>query len=166
MCENLNIPLKDLFYLIGIIITLYLGVKNISISNQNRKNNLRENVFKEQINFMIKLSNELIKLHRLLSFLNNKVSVTNEQQKEIIEQVLLIHELLLANSVIISNEILELTTITIEKANTFLQDKIENNQSDKEKFDEYFISFTNIISEFKRELGIQKLKKENEALFL
>jgi hypothetical protein len=166
MCETLNIPLKDLFYLIGIIITLYIGVKNISISNKNRKNNLRESVFKEQINFMIKLSNELIKLHRLLSFLNHKSSVINEQQKEIIEQVLLIHEILIANSVISSNEILELTTITIEKADTFLQDKIENDQSDKGKFNEYFISFTNIISEFKRELGIQKLKKENESLFL
>ncbi|UUW08680.1 hypothetical protein NLG42_21565 [Flavobacterium plurextorum] len=165
MFENFNIPLKDLFYLIGIIATLYLGIKNISLSNKNRKNSLRESVFKEQITFMLKLSSEVIKLHRSLSFLNNKTTVTDEQQKEIIEQILIIHEVLLTYSVICSNNVLELTKITIDNANTFLEYKIGKNESSEEKYNEYVVSFTNIMSQFKKELGIEKLKKENESLF-
>lgn len=164
--EISDITLKDLFYLVGIIVTLFLGIKNISILNTNRRNSLRESIYKEQLNFMMKLSDELIKLNRSLTFLHNNVGVvTIESKKELTEQILTIHEVVMTNSVICSDTIIEMVIIILEKANIYINDKYENKISDQKKFDNFFSSFTDIILEFKRELGIQELKKENNLLF-
>lgn len=162
-----NIPIKDLFYLVGIIVTLYLGIKNISILNTNRKNSLQESVYKEQMNFMLKLSGELIKFHRSMTVLrNNKWTVKDDHKLELAEQIVLIHEVLLSNAVICSDNIMELSGITLAKADIFIDDKYEkNNETDEDKFNDYFVSFLNIISEFKKELGIRELNKENQSLF-
>src|SRR4051812_8088673 len=110
MASISNIPIKDLFYLVGIIVTLLLGIKNISILNTNRKNSLRESVYKEQMNFMLKLSDELINLHRSMTYLcNNKWTLTDDNHQELLGQIVLVHEVLISNAVICSDNILDLT---------------------------------------------------------
>lgn len=116
---------------------------------------------------MIMLSGELIKFHRSMTVLrNNKWTVKNDLRHELTEQIVLIHEVLMSNAVICSDNIMELSGIMLAKADIFIDDKYgKNNETDEDKFKDYFLSFLNIISEFKKELGIRQLNKENQSLF-
>ncbi len=58
--------LKDKIFAIGIIATFLIGIINIAITIKNRKNSLRESLYKEQLIFFSKLMEENFKLHATL----------------------------------------------------------------------------------------------------
>ena len=55
--------LKDWFYLIGILLTFIVSVFSLFVNIKNRRNAIREHLYKEQLTFFLSLSSEL---HMLL----------------------------------------------------------------------------------------------------
>ena len=66
MCKYLisnNEELKNLFYFFGILTSALISFLSLLITLKNRRNQLRESLYKEQINFASKLSNEFYNIH-------------------------------------------------------------------------------------------------------
>lgn len=150
--------LKDIFYVVGIISALIIGLTNIYISFKNRRNSLRDTIHKAQLNYFNELLKELSELHRDLTFLANNRSIANDPK----EKVELIFKTSYSYMHLSSDKILDQTTDTIKTALEVIDCKDENQV--KEKFNNYFKNFRILISYIRKELGTDPLSKENQFL--
>ena len=80
--------LKDTFYLFGIFSTFIVSIVTLFIAFKNRKNSLRENLYKEQLNFVSKLTSEFYYLHSELTKINNGKEMNQDEIKVKIENIL------------------------------------------------------------------------------
>ena len=75
--------LKDMFYTFGILTTFILSSVNVYISFKNRKNSLRESLYKEQLSFISKLNSEFYNLHSDLSKLEKSQNLQFSIQRKL-----------------------------------------------------------------------------------
>ena len=95
--------LKDLIYFFGILISVSISFFSLIITIKNRRNQLRESLYKEQINFASKLSAEFYNIHYDLI----RVSKGNESNIQMATtKIENIFDLIFSNSHLISNELM------------------------------------------------------------
>ena len=153
-----TVNLKDIFYVVGIISAFIIGATNIYIALKNRRNSLRDNIYKAQLNFISDLLKEFYHLHRELTRLSNN-KATNGDPRDKIE---MIFETSFSNMHLSSEQTLNQISETLNKSLDFINCK--DNTQKKEKFDIYFSDFTNLISLLRKEIGTDPLSKENQLL--
>ncbi|MCL9805878.1 hypothetical protein NAT51_10115 [Flavobacterium amniphilum] len=154
--------LKDIFYTFGIFTTFILSSVNVYISFINRKNSLRESLYKEQLNFISKLNFEFYKLHSDLS----KLLETQSQQFDTKTKIETIFGVLFSNTHISPDIILTSATNTVESALEFLNNlSSENKDVIEEKFNIYFENYKNLRIVLRDELGVKSLSKANQKLY-
>lgn len=95
----------QIFTIVGILGSLLLGVMNYSILRQNRKNNLRELVFKEQVAFLIEFIGQIGMLSVLTEDLDIPDTNKDEKTTEIIKALDEIHFLLSKKSLILNTDL-------------------------------------------------------------
>ena len=100
--------LKDLIYFFGILISVSISFFSLIITIKNRRNQLRESLYKEQINFASKLSNEFYNIHYDLIRVNKGNESNIQMATTKIENIF---ELIFSNSYLISNELIIDSTI-------------------------------------------------------
>ncbi|MBS1536013.1 MAG: hypothetical protein JST78_13135 [Bacteroidetes bacterium] len=155
--------LKDTFYFFGIFSTFIISAVTLFIAFKNRKNALRENLYKEQLSFIGKLTTELYQLHADLTKINNSIEIDYSKTRLKIENVFAV---IYSNTHIGSDNILIKTANTLSHANDFLK-SIEDKKNDESKsdFKSYFKSYNELTNLMRNEMGVRSLSKENERLF-
>ena len=108
--------LKDMFYTFGILTTFILSSVNVYISFKNRKNSLRESLYKEQLSFISKLNSEFYNLHSDLS----KLEKSQNLQLDTKDKIEIIFGVMFSNTHISSDVILTSATNTLNSALDFL----------------------------------------------
>ena len=127
--------LKDMFYTFGILTTFILSSVNVYISFKNRKNSLRESLYKEQLSFISKLNSEFYNLHSDLS----KLEKSQNLQLDTKDKIEIIFGVMFSNTHISSDVILTSATNTLNSALDFLNNlNFENQRTVNEKFNVYF----------------------------
>ena len=155
--------LKDTFYLFGIFSTFIISVVTIIIAIKNRKNPLRENLYKEQLNFIGKLTTEFYHLHFDMTRINNGAEINRIETSAKIENV---YAVIFSNTHIGSDIILIKASATLSCVNKLLK-SLEEKKSEmvKKDFEAYFKHYTELTNIMRNEMGVQSLSKENEKLF-
>ena len=96
---------KDWITLGGILLTLGVSVYSLSINIKNRKNAIREHLYKEQIDFFVKLCKEFTELNNLIpSLFTKNEEFHKEVLKQFFEKASMIDELFESHNYIIPND--------------------------------------------------------------
>jgi hypothetical protein len=155
--------LKDTFYLFGIFSTFIISVATIIIAIKNRKNPLRENLYREQLNFIAKLTTEFYHLHADLTRIKNGTEISRIETGAKIENVFAV---MFSNTHIASDNILIKASATLNSVNEFLKNNEDKNtEMAKENFEAYFKNYKELTNIMRNEMGVHSLSKENEKLF-
>jgi hypothetical protein len=162
-CQIKPENLKDFFYLFGIFSTFIISVVTIFITFKNRKNTLRESLYKEQMNFISKLTNEFYNLHSDLSKLKNNHKIDIQETKLKIEKIF---GVMFSNTHIGSTKILEKSGDTLSSVTVLISEfENENIENFESNFETYFDNYRELINVIRIELGVNSLSKENQKLF-
>jgi hypothetical protein len=134
----------------------------IIITIKNRKNQLRENLYKEQLNFIGELTTEFYHLHADLTKKKNDIEISNVEISAKIENVF---GVMFSNTHIASDKILIKATSTLNCVNEFLKNIEEKNtEMMRENFEAYFKNYRELTNIMRNEMGVHSLSKENEKL--
>lgn len=151
--------LKDTFYFFGILPTFILSAITVIIAIKNRRNPLRENVYKEQLLFVSKLVTEFYFLHSQMTKINNGIEVDKNGIEEKIEKVF---GVMFSNMHIGSNKVLIKSAETLKSTNLYLKNSDDNTKKDMFKL--YFKNYNDLNNTIREEMGIDSLSQENEKL--
>ncbi|POR21564.1 hypothetical protein BWK57_09660, partial [Flavobacterium columnare] len=136
--------LKDIFYLFGIFSTFIISVVTVFIAIKNRKNSLRENLYKEQLNFVAKLTAEFYYLHSDLTKISHG---TEKNQKETGNKIENIFGVMFSNTHLGCDNILNKASETLNSVNDYLKNAEEKNlETTNEKFETYFKNYKELIN--------------------
>lgn len=150
--------LKDTFYLFGIFSTFIISIVTLSIAIKNRKNSLRENLYKEQLNFVSKLTSEFYHLHSELTKINNGKEIAINEIQEKIENIFCV---MFSNTHLGCDNILIKASTTLDSVNDFLK----SSETKNETLENYFKNFRELTNIIRNQMGVHPLSKENEKLF-
>lgn len=154
--------LKDIFYSFGIVTTFIIGITTVIITIKNRKNPLRESLYKEQMNFISQLTTQLYVLHSDLTKMNNNHNIDIETTKLKMEKIF---DIMFSNTHIASENILLKLTELLSAVQMFLNELNNNAEKSNLNFATYFNKYLELVALIRTELGINVLSKENEKLF-
>jgi|GEM_PF-1199732 len=156
--------IKDTLSLIGIILVSTVGLINIIITVKNRRNTIREHIFKEQISVHYKLLSLISQLNNEADNLLNFESKRHENDFELIREK--IQDVFYENEFILENE-------TISLVQNFLKQSIQSYIAlislDKIKAEKayhlYYESYFDLLKFTRNAFGIDALSKENKNLY-
>lgn len=154
--------LKDTFYFFGILSTFILSAITVIIAIKNRRNPLRENVYKEQLIFVSKLVTEFYFLHSQMTKINNGIEVDIKGLEERIEKVF---GVLFSNMHIGSNKIFLKSAETLKSINHYVKNSDDKTKKD-DMFKLYFKNYNDLNNTIRKEMGIDSLSQENKKLLI
>lgn len=150
--------LKDIFYVIGILSAIIVGGVNIKLALKNRKNVLREHLYKEQLVFIAKLNSNLSELQSLLLH----YTPSHEEELNIMKVIDETYKILFGYSHIAADSIMRDASAFLTVVTEHLETQKNNeNRTGYEKFEQAYLSVTSTL---RHEVGLKSLSKENENL--
>ena len=154
---------KDWITLGGILLTLSISVYSLVINIRNRKNAIREHLYKEQINFFLKLGKEFTELNNELYSYTNNIDLNKTVSERYLKGIDQIDSMFESHNYIIPNELYLLISKTISLAFklTYYNPYSELDKKAKEIFDEAYSRMEDEIREF---IGVDYLSEENRKL--
>ena len=155
--------IKDICYTVGILLTFTISFLNYLVSLKNRRNFLRELIYKEQLNVIGKINSEF---HMLNTFLIKSLKTRNKiSYNEIEIKILEIDNILYSNSHLLPTKLFnvwkEVLIILDEFSNYF--DNFDSKALNEcyNKFAEKQYTITKLIV---KDFGIDKLYLENKSI--
>jgi len=156
---------KDTFYILGIIVTVVTSSFTLMLGFKNRRNSLREHLYKEQIIFFTKFLGNVNKLNfEIESILNNPSKRSNNLFYKILE---VISNEYYNYEFLIPNEISGLVHNLIFKGNQFYSMFLTTDDNKiRTTYSNYFDSYTEMLNAIKEFVGTTVLSNENKELHL
>lgn len=155
--------LKDLITLIGVLTALALGTVNLIYTVKNRRNSIREHLYKEQISNTYKIFEQFSKLNQEIDDAINNQSKRHDNQVENLqnETISLIYSL----EFILSNDFLIVSKDTLKEVTQFYLEYLSTNEERASKaYKKYYDKYYDLVRLTREQFGIEVLTKENETL--
>lgn len=155
---------RDVIYIVGIMLSITLGVFSFFISIKNRRNAIREHIYKEQFNFFLKVLNELNLALTIFydSFANKKL--VPEKDKELETIFAKLYQLQDTHDFITPNEIVfDLTNVIMQADN--LHVKAIKNPITEEEISTLHNNYFKLEDKIREFFGSDKLSDENRKLY-
>lgn len=157
---------KDLMYGIGLLLTFGASIASLVISIKNRKNALREHLYKEQMAFFMKFTSEFSDVGNLIDDIAEEQMFSKKQDDELEVLQNNIHRLLDIHDFIVPDEIYSSINDVIHKLGDLHSLAIRSNGKIKdEDVDLYFNSYFNMVEDIKLFAGVDELSEENKSLY-
>ena len=154
---------KDLITFIGVISALILGIINLIYIVKNRRNSIREHLYKEQIANTYKIFEKFSQLNQEIdSVLNNP----DKRQKNEVEDIQSeTSNLIYSLEFLMSNDFLKLSNETLKEITNFYLEYLSN---DKDRtanaYKIYYDKYYDLVKLTREQFGIETLTKDNETL--
>lgn len=156
---------RDVLTLIGVISVLIVSTINIAITLRNRRNVIREHLFKEQININYKLFVELTKLnHEADQLINN-----NEKrfENDFENKISIINHFIYENQFILPDDTISLINNLINKSSDYYMKIISTDRKNSEKkYLEYYEAYFLLVKHVRNFFGTDSLSNENKNLHI
>ena len=154
---------KDWFYISGIAVSVILGIFNLYFVKINRRNALREHLYKEQLNLCLKLPE---KFCSLLDFLYDyrKVEKFDNSAMSQIEKNLNEFEILAEQAEIILPDELVTQLSKVEVLARKLKEKGFREQQTDEFNDQFLDAYMDLTDLIREHIGVDKLSHENKKM--
>lgn len=155
---------KDVLTLIGILLVLAVGLINIGITLKNRRNVIREHLFKEQITFHYKLFVQITILNNEADSLLNDDSKRHNNDFE--SRIDVIRSLMHENIFILENDSISLINSLLEEAFKFYMKFLTTDRAKTENgYKAYYQSYFEFLKLTRSSFGIDLLSLENKNLY-
>ncbi|HEA23312.1 MAG TPA: hypothetical protein ENH87_20710 [Pricia antarctica] len=154
---------KDIFYIVGISSTIILSLITLNVNLKNRRNALREHLYKEQVSFLQELFKELTKMNvEFDKIFNNSDNRKNNNYQETLERIALI---VYDNEFLLPNDLTILLKKLIEESQEFYLIQIgTNNEKIGKAYREYYERYYALLEYIKDFIGTNSLSIENKKL--
>lgn len=155
--------IKDIVFSTGIVATLIIGLFTLALGFKNRRNTLREHLYKEQITFFSKFLLDVNKLNlEIEGLLNNPSKRKANNFYELLEVVSYQYYNF---EFLIPNEISWLINNLIFKGNKFYLIYLSTDEDKiRVAYSNYFESYTDMLNYIKEFIGTNELSNENRIL--
>ncbi len=154
---------KDWFYIIGIAVSVILGFFNLYFLKINRRNALREHLYKEQLNLCLKLPEKFSVLSNLFYDCSRTI-ITNDQIKDDMDKLLAEIELLTEQAeIIMPDELITQLTKTELLASRLSVEAFEDRLT-KERIKEFHYAYFDLTDLIREHIGVDKLSLENKKM--
>jgi hypothetical protein len=155
--------IKDYFYIFGILFTFIIGIFNLKISLNNRKNSIREHVFKEQVKIMSELFIQLNKLNKIIDKLIDVPSTRIDNN--FLEEIIKVENIVLENKFILPNRVFTLLVEVLDKSITYHNIVVSNDRAKIiVSYKDYYSEFNKFLETIRSSFGIDYLTQENQKL--
>lgn len=157
------IETKDLFYIIGISSTILIGLMNYFISIKNRRNSLREHLYKEQFIFFKEIMTAINNLNiEIQSLINDSSKRSENDFDKLLKDVVDIYTIL---EFLPPEDIRGNCHDLIFKANqyymSFLTSKFELYSK---SYNTYYEAYSRLVNSIQGYVGTKNLSRENMLL--
>lgn len=155
--------LKDLITLLGVITALALGIVNLFYIVKNRRNSIREHLYKEQIANTYKVFEKFSNLNQEIDNVINNPNKRHDNQVEDLqnEASTLIYSL----EFILSNDFLATSNDTLKEVTRFYLEYLSTNEDRAyNAYKKYYDKYYDLVRLTREQFGIEALTKENETL--
>lgn len=154
---------KDIFYIIGISSTVILSLITLNVNLRNRRNALREHLYKEQVTFLKIMFTELNKINiEFDKIFNNPEARRHNDYQEILEkiaQIVFQHEFLLPS------DLAALLKKLVEESYDFYAIQLGSNSEEiKKAYEDYYHRYYALVNYIKKFIGTDSLSSENKNL--
>jgi hypothetical protein len=155
---------KDYFYIIGIIASVLFSLFNYRISIKNRRNSLREHIYKKQLEVLTELCLKINSLNSEIDKMINNSAMRAKNDYEI--KVDAVGKIMFDNQFILANDVITLSNNLITKSTEFYESYLSFEKGKVEiKYKEYFSEFFTLITSIRKDFGIDNLTKENQKIY-
>ncbi|MES2478483.1 MAG: hypothetical protein V4561_05325 [Bacteroidota bacterium] len=154
---------KDLITLIGIISAVILGIVNLVYIIKNRRNSIREHLYKEQIANTYKIFEKFARLNQEIDDVINNPNKRHDNYVENLqnETSALIYSL----EFILSNDFLAVSKDTLKEITSFYLEYLSmNDDRVSNAYKKYYDKYYDLVRFSREQFGIEALTKENETL--
>lgn len=143
-----------------------LAKQNLKLAEDNRRNGLREHLFKEQLDFYKKFSEQVVGLGVTFDNIKFKAKSIAESEQTLVEQIEKLDRLLDINTLIVPTaEIYDsLAKISGEAARLNIALIEHDGKVDKENFEQFFNSFFKAIENIWEYYHIKELSAETKDI--
>jgi len=155
--------IKDYILAIGITTTFLISVYNLYLSVKNRKNTLREHLYKEQLAMCGKLINAFYLMNTEISKGFFNYNVDYQKVTEFAENI---GYIIFQNEYLAPDSLLTLANDTVTSSQDFLDASLQDAKKFQEEYERYFQHYYSLITFIRDYFGIKDLSKENQKLYI
>ncbi len=156
--------IKDSIYCIGLILTFGVSLFSLIINIKNRRNSIREHLYKEQMSYFIKLSRELhLALEMFYDVSRRKIldDDTNNQIEKHSDEIYLLTE---TYDFITPDDLISAINLAIKKGDE-LHLKAIKGQITKIDISDFQDAYFNLVEDIRDQLGVDRLSDENKKMY-
>lgn len=154
---------KDYFYVFGIIASFLIGLFNIRMMLKNRRNAMREHIYKEQIKTITELVLRFNKFNLEIDSLINNIDKKKENDFQ--EKFEKLGNFLFENQFILPNDIITLSNNALTKSSEFYYEYLSTqNVSEIDSYEIYYSAFNGFLVYARGYFGIDSLSLENQKI--
>jgi len=154
---------KDLFFSAGIIFTTIASAITLYLGFKNRRNTLREHLYKEQFAFFLLFLKSVNKLNFEIEGLINDPE--KRKQNNFYENLEVVSNEYYNCEFLLTNELSGLINNLIFQSNKFYTSYLSTNKKEYNLFyNKYFDSYTSMLNYIRDFIGTNELSKENKIL--
>lgn len=155
--------LKDLITLIGVMSALTLGIVNLVYIVKNRRNSIREHLYKEQIANTYKIFERFSKLNQEIDDVINNQNKRLDNQVENLQNE--VSTLIYSLEFILPNDFLAISKDTLKEVTAFYLEYLSTNDDiASNAYKKYYDKYYDLVRLTREQFGVEALTKENETL--
>lgn len=155
---------KDIIYATGLILTLVVSVFSLIINIKNRRNSIREHLYKEQMTYFLKLSKELHLALEMFYDVTRKKHLDTPTSNKIEKQLDEIYILTETYDFITPDNLISAINLAIKNGDD-LHIKCLKGQITKNDVLDFQNSYFNLVEDIREILGVDKLSDENKKMY-
>ncbi len=156
--------LKDIFYTVGILVTMIVSIIALLVNIKNRRNGMREHLYKEQMKFFTQLAQEIYVVNELLSNISVATIITEEQVEKLEAAYDKVDLLTETYDFITPDEILSKLYLLHSAWHEIVIKLIKAESITKENISKFKQIFWDLTEDIREHLGVDKLSDENRRI--
>ena len=156
--------LKDIFYTAGILVTMIVSLISLRINLKNRRNGIREHVYKEQMKFFTQLSQEMYYVNEMLDEISATKKITEKQVEKLEAAYDKVDILTETYDFITPDEMLSKLYLLYQAWHEIALKLIKEEPILKENISKFKQIFWDLTEDIRAHLGVDKLSEENRRL--
>lgn len=156
---------KDWIYTVGLVLTFGISAVSLYVTVKNRKNAIREHLYKEQLAFFLKFQNEFAVVMHLFDELSDKPKDNKDTFQMCLYRIHQLDILFSGSDILVPNDLYNLMSRSVGDCYKFHALLLQKGEAVTEaEMDSFIDRFFDTEDEVREFIGVDKLSKENRKL--
>lgn len=156
---------KDWIYVIGLILTSTVSAASLAISIKNRRNAMREHLYKEQMAFFFRISKEITAVSKLFDHVLLESAFSSKIDKSLEQHVANIYSISDEYDIIVPDEVFSAISNALEGIEAlYLLCIQKDGKLTRDEYKKHWVPVLDLVEEMREFAGVDELSEENRGL--